>query len=695
MRNLTSLLLLLAGFVTYAQFSLEDILKYPFPADLVAAQTVNRIAWTVNERGKRNVYVAEGPAYAARKLTSYEQDDGQEISSLSLSADGKRIVYVRGGEHGSNWDDDVTLNPLSMPFPEKVSIWSAPFAGGAPLLLAEGENPVLSPDGLRVVFAKNKQLWSAPVDSSGAAKALFSLRGNNHSPVFSPDGTQLAFVSSRGDHSYIGIYRSADQRIQWVDPGFDRDVSPRWSPDGQKLVFIRRPGLGGAPEPILEMSHIPWFVMVYHIPTKQVTRRWKAPETPEGSLPGTHGGTNLHWAADNRIVFLSYHDGWPHLYSMDADKGAPLLLTPGDFMVEYLSLSPDKKTLIACANTGTDGLDTDRRHIVKVSVNQADMEVVTPGTGNEWAPQLLSDGSLAYLSATARRPPLPAILSGRKSYLIGEEMLRDFPSSSLVIPRQVIFKAPDGLPIHATWFEKEGGSKKKPAIIYVHGGPPRQMLLGWHYSSYYANAYAVNQYLARLGFIVIAVNYRLGIGYGHDFQYPPNAGWRGASEYQDIKAAGEWLSGQPGVDPGRIGIYGGSYGGFLTALALGKDSDLFAAGVDIHGVHDRTTGRISDVLYPDEYERAPDAILAPHVMWQSSPVAYVDSWTSPVLIIHGDDDRNVPFSQSVDLVQRLRRKGVDTETLAIVDDSHHFMVYENQKTVNQAIANYLVKKLNP
>ncbi|MDH5610045.1 MAG: S9 family peptidase, partial [Cyclobacteriaceae bacterium] len=119
MRNLTSLLLLLAGFVTYAQFSLEDILKYPFPADLVAAQTVNRIAWTVNERGKRNVYVAEGPAYAARKLTSYEQDDGQEISSLSLSADGKRIVYVRGGEHGSNWDDDVTLNPLSMPFPEK------------------------------------------------------------------------------------------------------------------------------------------------------------------------------------------------------------------------------------------------------------------------------------------------------------------------------------------------------------------------------------------------------------------------------------------------------------------------------------------------------------------------------------------------------------------------------------------------
>jgi dipeptidyl aminopeptidase/acylaminoacyl peptidase len=82
-------------------------------------------------------------------------------------------------------------------------------------------------------------------------------------------------------------------------------------------------------------------------------------------------------------------------------------------------------------------------------------------------------------------------------------------------------------------------------------------------------------------------------------------------------------------------------------------------------------------------------------MWQSSPVAYIDQWASPVLIIHGDDDRNVRFSQSVDLIQRLRKKGVELETMAIVDDSHHFMVYENQKAVNRAISEYFEKKLKP
>ena len=159
-------------------------------------------------------------------------------------------------------------------------------------------------------------------------------------------------------------------------------------------------------------------------------------------------------------------------------------------------------------------------------------------------------------------------------------------SCSLVTPQQVLFKAADGVTVHADLFVPEGGVAKKPAIVYVHGGPPRQMLLGWHYSDYYSNAYASNQYLASLGFVVLSVNYRLGIGYGYEFHQPAHGGIAGASEYQDIKAAGEWLQKQNFVDASKIGIYGGSYGGYLTAMALAKDSKIFAAGVDIHGVHD-------------------------------------------------------------------------------------------------------------
>jgi dipeptidyl aminopeptidase/acylaminoacyl peptidase len=217
------------------------------------------------------------------------------------------------------------------------------------------------------------------------------------------------------------------------------------------------------------------------------------------------------------------------------------------------------------------------------------------------------------------------------------------------------------------------------------------MLLGWHYSGYYANAYATNQYLASLGFVVLSVNYRLGIGYGHDFKNPPGSGQRGAAEYLDIKAGGNYLRSLPGIDPSRIAVYGGSYGGFLTAMALAKNSDIFAAGVDIHGVHDWTTNNPRPKR--EGFEQAPDADRALEVAFRSSPVAYVSSWKSPVLLIHGDDDRNVRFSQTVDLVRRLDAAKVAYEELIIPDDTHHFMRHSNSVKVDGAVAEFLSRKL--
>ena len=689
---------LLIAFSTFAQgnFTMEAVKSYPFPSDLTSASNANKIAWVFNHEGKRNIYVAEGPDFEARKLTNYNQDDGQELSSVSVSSDGNWVVYLRGGEHGSNWDDEVTMNPQSLPEPPKVQIWSVPFAGGEPILIGEGASPVISPDSKTIAYVKDKQVWASPIGEAGKGEKLFTMRGSNGSPVWSPNGEKLAFVSSRSDRAYIGIYHDKNTPITWVAPDFDRDFSPRWSPDSKSLVFVRRPGSGGKPDPILENQHSPWKLMRYDLESNQISQLWEAPKTLRGSLPRTHGGTNLHWA-DGKIVFLSYHDGWPHLYSMEETGGEPTLLTPGDFMAEYISLSPDGKWLVFSGNTGSNIHDEDRRHIVKVSVAKGEMEVVTPGVGIEWAPVVIDNGkSIACITATPQLSPLPSIVpfkGGEIKRLASDLVPDNFPDEHLVTPRQVVFGSTDGLEIHGTLFEREDIKGQKPAVIYIHGGPPRQMLLGWHYSSYYSNAYAVNQYLADQGFVVLSVNYRLGIGYGYEFHYPPNTSWRGAEEYNDIAAAGEWLAELPQVDPNRIGVYGGSYGGYLTAMALGRDSRLFAVGVDIHGVHDRTINRINDFLYPDNYEQYPDAQYAAEVAWKSSPVAYVDSWTSPVLIIHGDDDRNVRFDQSTDLVQRLREKGVEMETMVIVDDSHHFMLHKNQLDVNKATVEFLKKHL--
>ncbi|MDQ3243768.1 MAG: prolyl oligopeptidase family serine peptidase, partial [Gemmatimonadota bacterium] len=347
-------------------------------------------------------------------------------------------------------------------------------------------------------------------------------------------------------------------------------------------------------------------------------------------------------------------------------------------------------------NAGSDSNDIDRRHIVKVPVDRAAPEVLTPGTGLEWTPFITGDGkSIAFIGATAQRPPLPAVIpvgGGTPIWIAGDRIPSDFPAT-LVTPTKVVIRSPDGVRVHSQLFNGAGSAERKPAIIYVHGGPPRQMLLGWHYSDYYSNAYAVNQYLASRGFVVLSVNYRLGIGYGRDFQQATRAGMQGASEYQDVRAAAEWLRAQPFVDPKRVGIYGGSYGGFLTAMALARNSDLFAAGVDIHGVHDWTTERTRGLMNRERHEEAPDLTRALEAAWKSSPVSHMKTWKSPVLLIHGDDDRNVRFSQTVDLARRLSAHGVPFEELVIPDDNHHFMRHTNWLRVNAATAEFFERMM--
>ncbi len=676
-----------------AQFSLEAVTSYPFPSELQAASATPRIAWAINLQGKRNLYVAEGPDYKPRALTDYEEDDGQELTSVQLSPDGRRVIYVRGGEHGGS-GGDVPVNPLSLTTMPNTAVWSIPFEGGEPKLLGEGDLPVISPDGSNVAFLQKGRVYLAAVDGSEKASALFEEKGRSSQLRWSPDGKALAFVSQRGTHSLIGIYRPTDRRLQWIDPGFGRDSDPVWSPDGKNIAFVRTPGRGGKPDSILTSKHRPWEIRVADVETGKGARRWKAPETLSGSVPTTHGGFNLHWGAGNRIAWLSYHDGWPHLYSMDAVKGEAQCLTPGNFMVEQIRLTPDGKQLIYSANTGPDRDDIDRRHIFRVPLNGGKPEMLSEGKGIEAYPVVTGDHqTVAFFSAGPKQPALLAVKNlerkDRSFRVVSKALLpKNFPQEQLIVPKAVRFKSSDGLQLYAQLFEPTGGEKKKPAIVFVHGGPQRQMLLGWSYMDYYANNYAVNQYLASKGFVVLSINYRLGIGYGYDFHKSPHSGSTGADEYLDVLAAGKWLVGQDFVDPQRIGIYGGSYGGFLTAMGLAKNSDLFKAGVDIHGVHKWQRDIASSGPEP-----APDAQEAEKVLMESSPVHYIDGWKSPVLLIHGDDDRNVPFAQTVDLVNRLMDAGVEFEELSIPDDSHHWMRYDNINRVNQATVEFLERKL--
>jgi len=684
------------------RFSIDQVLAFPFPTELVAAPVGQRVAWVLSERGVRNVWGGEGPAWVPRRLTAFQQDDGLELTQLAFTPDGQGLVFVRGGDHGSNWPSPggIEPNPTSATRRTRVELWTVPWKGGAARMLAPGDQPAVHPHGDRVAFVKDGQVSTVSFAADAKAQELFFGRGTSGSLAWSPDGRSLAFVSDRGGYGLLGLYTSADTPIRWLAPSVDRVSSPRWSPDGSRIAYVSQPGRGGPPRTLLDLHPDPWSLRVVEVASGAARTVWAAPETLLGSLPGTQGGANLAWAAGDRLLFLANLDGWPHLYSVAVDGGAPLLLTPGRFMVEFASVSPDRRSVVYNANTGPDAADDDRRHLFRVPVDAAQPVELTRGSDVEWGPVVTGDGrTVALLTSGPRRPPLPAVvpIEGGTPRLLGEDRVpADFPSSALVEPQRVVVTSADGMPIHLQLFDRpEGDQGKRPAVVYVHGGPPRQMLLAFHYWLYYANDYAVNQYLASRGFVVVSVNYRLGIGYGDAFMNPEHAGPWGASEYLDVLTAARYLASRADVDPGRIGMWGGSYGGYLTALALARNSDIFAAGVDLHGVHDWTLqgDALKGLLL--RYEKPADLQPALDVAWRSSPVADVSRWRSPVLLIHGDDDRNVEVTQTVDLVQRLRARGVRFEELLIPDEIHDFLRFVTWLEVGRATTAFLERELGP
>jgi dipeptidyl aminopeptidase/acylaminoacyl peptidase len=243
--------------------------------------------------------------------------------------------------------------------------------------------------------------------------------------------------------------------------------------------------------------------------------------------------------------------------------------------------------------------------------------------------------------------------------------------------------------IHGQLFMPPGvrERERRPALLFLHGGSRRQMLLGWHYGSYYNNAYALNQYLASRGFIVLSVNFRSGIGYGMEFREALNYGASGASEFNDVLGAGLYLRSRADVDPRRIGLWGGSYGGYLTALGLARASDLFAAGVDFHGVHDWNVGIRTFI---PNYDPSEDLS---RLAFTSSPMSSLDTWRSPVLVIHGDDDRNVSFIETVALVEALRKRRVEVEQLVFPDEVHAFLTHARWIEAYKATADFFERKL--
>ena len=670
-----------------APFTLEQVMSAPFPSGLSAAPSGGAVAWVQNDRGVRNLWIAAPPQYRGRRLTNYTEDDGQALGSLAWTPDAQTLVYVRGG--APNRRGEIP-NPTSDPEGAERALWRIAADGGEPVKIGAGSSPAVSPRGDGVAFLRGGAVYWAPLDGSEEPAQLFKARGGSGSLRWSPDGAKLAFVSGRGTHSFVGIYDVDAETLRFLAPSVDRDSNPVWSPDAARVAFIRIPASTDLTIFRPTRAGRPWSIVVADVATGEAQTVWQAEEGAGSVFRGVTAANQLLWGDRDRIIFPWERDGWTHLYAVSASGGTATLLTPGAFEVEQVTLSPDRGAVLFNSNQD----DIDRRHLWRVPVAGGPPMAVTRGNGIEWEPVMTSDGTaIAFVRADARTPAHAVIQSGSAAAqsLAPGTIPSDFPEQALVEPQPVTFTAADGMSIPAQLFVPKDlrPGERRPAVLFFHGGSRRQMLLGWHYRGYYNNAYAMNQYLAGQGFIVLSVNYRSGIGYGMAFREALNYGASGGSEFFDVLGAGLYLKSRPDVDPERIGLWGGSYGGYLTALGLARASDLFAAGVDIHGVHDWNVGIENFIPSYDPL----DVPEAARTAFEASPMAYVDNWRSPVLVIHGDDDRNVAFKETVTLVEALRERGVEVEQLVFPDEVHGFLTHRHWLEAYRAAAGFFSRKL--
>jgi dipeptidyl aminopeptidase/acylaminoacyl peptidase len=685
MRLLTAVLLTASAAAASSQFTIDQILSSPFPNSLTG-NTHGKLVWTQSTGGVHNLWFAEAPAFQGHPLTHYTEDDGQEISEICFSEDGALVAYTRG--EGANSKGEYP-NPRHLVAGTEQTVFVVPSSGGEPQQIGKGNDPAISPDGKSLAYVNGGQVWSVALDGASKPVQLIHARGDAEELAWSPDGKLLAFTSRRVQHSFIAVYSPGGKELRYLDASVDNDGNPIWSPDSTKVAFLRIPTSQEAfdfgPR---RANDMPWSIRVADVGSCKGREIWRAQPGPGSEFRELGVPGQLLWTDGNRIVFPWERTGYLHLYSVSLTNPDAVELTPGKSEVEHVALSPDRRSVAYSSNQG----DIDRRHVWRVNADGGAPQRVTNSMDLEWSPAF-AGSEIAYLRADTKQPARASVFTKDGVHdLDAAPLPAGFPApSALVDPQQVIFSGADGLAIHGQLFLPHDGRSQHPAVIFFHGGSRRQMLLGWHYMFYYNQAYGFNQYLASQGYVVLSVNYRSGIGYGLDFREALNYGATGGSEFNDVIGAGLYLRSRQDVIPDKIGLWGGSYGGYLTALGLARASNLFAAGVDLHGVHEWNQEIQNFVPAYDPQKRQDLARVA----FESSPLAFVDTWKSPVLLIHGDDDRNVNFRQTLMLVEALRKRNVPFEELVFPDEIHDLLLHQDWLTAYHAADEFLGRHLMP
>jgi dipeptidyl aminopeptidase/acylaminoacyl peptidase len=351
-----------------------------------------------------------------------------------------------------------------------------------------------------------------------------------------------------------------------------------------------------------------------------------------------------------RFYFVSEADGYAHLYTMAADGSDKRQLTKGQWEVNAVSLSRDAKSFYLT----TSEQSPFERHVYRMPVDGGAREKLTSKVGGHDGVLSPDESMIAVVSSAANRPPelfIQPNRAGGEATQLTTSPSREWLSFNWIVPEIVMIPASDGIKVPARIYRPKDmrASGNGAAVIFVHGAGYLHNV--HNYWSTYAREYMFNQYLASKGYVVLDIDYRGSAGYGRDWRTAIYR-WMGGRDLADHVDGAKYLKKEFNIDPERIGLYGGSYGGFITLMALFTEPKSFGAGAALRPVTDWAhynhgyTARILN--FPDKdtlsYRR-------------SSPIFFAENLEDPLLIMHGMVDVNVHFEDSVRLTQRLIELG--------------------------------------
>jgi dipeptidyl aminopeptidase/acylaminoacyl peptidase len=597
-----------------------------------------------------------------------------------------------------------------------VHLWAAPVAIGEPLQISQGQTSAggfdWGSDG-RLAYAQGGNLWIARPDES--PRPLTSGGAGADEPRWSPVGAKLAFSLSGVPHFFdfaamsLTVLRVPGRMI----PASGDGVGLRWSPDGSLIAISI---LDGSQRDLVVLDlagRLIWrtssadnenafawvdagrlhYTSVDPACRRRVHRIADMNTGSERELIVEESAKGLKWEltpvvrpGGKSVLYFLTPENWPQVHCLNLDTGELIRLAdgPGDdtaFQGDFLSCSPDGRFAVFSSNRR---IAPNQRRLWLADIESQTWRPLTEGPGTDSCASFSPDGkSIAYLHCGPYESADIWVIpfEGGPACQISRSMPAPLGPKTITVPIHLTYPSRDGTSVHADLFLPKGFDSKKhyPAIVFLHGGMSRQMCFGWSPMKPYAVFYSFHQYLLHRGFVVLSVDYRGSCGYGRAYE---EASFMGlcVTDLEDVIAGADFLKGLGFVDSQAIGVYGLSYGGYLTLGALTKYPETFSVGINVAGVYDwaQWAGwrerQWAGAPWYGAYTRLggpPDTENA-QVWLQASPRNFIDQLRRPLLNLMGTADERVDYQQLEQIVSDCVRRGKDFAALSYPGETHMF-----------------------